>query len=69
MKRKEFIEPVEVQQVENGFILSTGSNCDRTREQHVFQSFIELVNFLNNHFTHREKNIFVDNNESLITLK
>ena len=69
-KKQEFIEPAQIQQVENGFCVITGSNCDlRGKETYVFQSFIELVNFLNNHFTHREGNIFVDNNESSITLK
>jgi len=63
-KRKEFIEPVEIQQVENGFILYTGARCNNLREQYVFQTLAELQEFLSDHFTHRNDIIEVDNYSS-----
>jgi len=66
--RKE-VKNVEIQQTENGYVLMSGLNCE-LRERYVFQSFTELVNFLNNHFTFRNEYIFNDINSQIsITLK
>lgn len=68
--RKE-VKNVEIQQTENGYILRTGLFCtNEKRDEYVFQSFTELVNFLNIHFTFRNENIYPDvNNQYTITLK
>lgn len=68
--RKE-VKNVEIQQTENGYILFIGLNCtSEFRERYVFQSFTELVNFLNNHFTFRNESIYNDYNaQTSITLK
>lgn len=68
--RKE-VKNVEIQQTENGYILFVGLNCSNEfRERYVFQSFTELVNFLNNHFTFRNESIYNDyNGQNSITLK
>jgi len=70
-KEKQYVEQLEIIQTENGFIVIIGSTCSGTiRERYVFQSFTELVNFLNDHFTHRDENIFSDYiNQTAITLK
>jgi hypothetical protein len=69
MSRKSDAEIVEIQQVENGYLVFVGASCHH-RERMVFQSFCELVNFLNTNFTHREEVLFVDyNQQSTITLK
>jgi len=68
MKQKES-EVVEIRQVENGYMVHVGSKCE-VREMMVFQSFTELVNFLNQHFTFRNENIYMDvTNQYTITLK
>ncbi|MFY7938484.1 MAG: hypothetical protein ACOVOQ_13970 [Flavobacterium sp.] len=68
MKQKES-EVVEIQQVENGYMVHVGSKCE-VREMMVFQSFTELVNFLNENFTFRNENIWGDlNNQLSIVLK
>lgn len=59
MQRKT-VESVEITQNENGYSLYVGLNCSNIREKFVFQSFTELVNFLNNHFTYRNESIFID---------
>jgi len=67
MKQKES-EVVEIRQVENGYMVHVGSKCE-VREVKVYQSFTELVNFLNENFTFRNENIWVDyNNQITITL-
>lgn len=68
--RKE-IKNVEIQQIENGYIVQIGINCSgEFRDRHVFQSFTELINFLNIHFTFRNELIYVDyNNQNSIVLK
>lgn len=70
-KEKQYVDEVEIIQTENGFIAVVGSACSGSiRERYVFQSFTELVNFLNEHFTHRNNSIFADYNEQTeITLK
>jgi hypothetical protein len=69
MQRKT-IEQVEIRQNENGYSLYIGPNCSNIREKFVFQSFTELVCFLNNHFTFRNELIYNDfNNQLSITLK
>lgn len=67
---KKIVESVEITQHENGYSLYVGSNCSNIREKYVFQSFTELVCFLNNHFTFRNELIYNDlNNQVSITLK
>jgi len=68
---KKEVRNVEIQQTENGYILHIGLNCSlESCERYVFQSFCELVNFLNIHFTFRNEMILTDNNyQSAITLK
>lgn len=64
-KKKEFIEPVEITQVENGYYVITGSDCDRAnQERYVFQTLEELKDFLSDHFTHREEIIQLDSYSS-----
>jgi hypothetical protein len=68
---KKEVKNVEIHQTENGYILRTGSFCaNERRDEYVFQSFTELVNFLNQHFTFRNENIYMDvTNQYTITLK
>jgi len=70
-KEKQYVDELEIIQTENGFIAVLGSACAGSiRERYVFQSFTELVNFLNNHFTHRDENIYNDYfNQTSIILK
>jgi hypothetical protein len=70
-KEKQYVDEVEIIQTENGFIAVVGSACSGSRrERYVFQSFTELVNFLNEHFTHRDENIYNDFiNQTSIILK
>ncbi len=63
-KRKEFIEPVEISQVENGFLLYAGAMCSNLRERYVFQTLAELQEFLSDHFTHRNDDIEIDSYSS-----
>jgi len=63
-KRNEEIEPVEIRQVENGYVLMMGYNCNTVKTQLVFQSWAELAEYLNEHFTYRNDNISVDNYNS-----
>lgn len=64
------VEQVEILQNENGYSLYVGANCSNIREKYVFQSFTELVNFLNNYFTFRNESIYNDyNGQNSITLK
>lgn len=72
MKRQnDYVEEVTIQQVENGYLVYIGSGCNVAPQQRsVFQSFTELVNHLNNHFTYRDENIHNDYiNQTSITLK
>jgi len=68
---KKEVKNVEIRQTENGYVLRTGLFCtNENRDEYVFQSFTELVNFLNHHFTFRNENIYMDvNNQYTITLK
>jgi hypothetical protein len=70
-RKKEFVTPVRIAQEENGYILDVGfTNCGAPDEKYVFQSFTELVNFLNEHFSFRNDNIFQDmQGQLMITLK
>lgn len=63
-KRKEQVDIVEIRQVENGYTIMVGSNCEGTREVYVFQTFSELKVFLSEHFTHREDTIEEDSYSS-----
>lgn len=70
-EKKEYIEQVQIIQEKNGYIIIVGSACSsELPHKLVFQSFTELVNFLNEHFTYRNELIFTDyNNQISITLK
>jgi hypothetical protein len=69
-KQNEYVEDVSIQQEENGYSVIVGSSCSGIRHRYVFQTFTELVNFLNEHFTHRNDFIFTDYKEqTAITLK
>jgi hypothetical protein len=70
-KEHNYAEEISIQQLENGYMIIIGSACTGTfRERYVFQSFTELVNFLNEHFTHREEIIYTDcKNQDSIELK
>lgn len=59
MRNKGFIEPLTIEQVENGFAVRVGAErC--TAPVYVFQTLEELISFLSQHFTHRSQNIKVD---------
>lgn len=64
-KRKEQVEIVEIRQVQNGYTIMVGSNCQGIRELYVFQTFAELTVFLSEHFTHRQDDIEEDSYSSL----
>jgi hypothetical protein len=66
-KQNDYVEDVLIQQEENGYSVMVGSSCNGIRKKYVFQTFSELVNFLNQHFTHREELIYTDsiNNDSI----
>ena len=59
--------PVQIDQVRNGFIVSQRDlrrgDCAVT-EDHVFQTFAELVNHLAAHFTHRADGVASDKVDS-----
>jgi hypothetical protein len=69
--KQQYVTPVRISQEENGYVLDVNfQSCGVPDERHVFQSFTELVNFLNEHFTYRNEIIFADYpNQSLINLK
>jgi len=55
------VEQVDITQVENGYILMSGSMCGANhRDRYVFQTFNELVDFLKDHFHYRNSDILVD---------
>jgi hypothetical protein len=65
-RKKEYCSPVRISQEENGFTLELGwTNCSGETERYVFQSFTELVNHLNEHFTFRNESIYADFNAQL----
>lgn len=67
-RKNDYCTPVRISQEENGFILEL--DCSAEIEKHVFQSFTELVNFLNEHFTFRNSSIYADfENQPNINLK
>jgi hypothetical protein len=53
-------EQVEIVQVDNGYIIYIGANCSPIRERYIFQSFTELVMFLDKHFTFRSETVISD---------
>lgn len=66
---KNTIKQLQIYEIENGFKIEIGSRCTDNLEIYVFQSFTELVNFLNKYFKHRNDNILIDyNNQTSITL-
>jgi hypothetical protein len=61
-------ECVEIRQVENGYMVNVGSKCE-VREIMVFQSFTELINFLNVNFLFRNNEVYQDySNQTSIVL-
>ena len=53
-KQKQYIQEVRIEQVENGFVLTSGEMCN-SKDRFVFQTMAELTNFLKEHFKHREE--------------
>lgn len=59
------LSPVQITQVRNGFLLHEPSSFTRegprsVDDQYVFQTFAELLAFLNEHFTHRALSVIND---------
>ncbi len=50
---------IEIQQVKNGYILRDNRNpsIDSTN---VFQTMAELLNYVGEHFTHRQQEVLTD---------
>lgn len=68
--QKENVQPIEIVQIANGYAVHIGNATGCIKESYVFQSFTELVNFLNGHLTYRNDNIYTDYNEQVsITLR
>jgi hypothetical protein len=55
-------ENVEILQVDNGYMVHVGSKCE-VREIMVFQSFTELINFLNVNFSFRNNELLSADND------
>lgn len=67
--KKEHPQQVDIAQENNGYIVYVGGSCSTERDRYVFQSFTELVIFLDNHFTHRGELLIQDYpNQLAITL-
>lgn len=47
---------IEIQQVKNGYIIRDSRN-DSTN---VFQTMAELLNYVSEHFTHRQQEVLTD---------
>ena len=62
-KQKQYIQEVQIEQCENGFVLMSGQMCN-SRDRFVFQTMAELTKFLEDHFTHREDDIEIDSYSS-----
>ena len=61
--QKQYIQEVQIEQCENGFVLMSGQPCG-SRDRFVFQTYAELTKFLKEHFTHREDDIDIDSYSS-----
>lgn len=70
-RKKDYCMPVRISQEGNGYILELGwSSCSAETDRFVFQSFTELVNYLNDHFDFRNELIYTDmSNQISINLK
>lgn len=72
MKKINVVSECSIREIENGYQVSIGAECTGNfREIYVFQSFTELVNFLNQIFKHRADMLMSDyqNQTSIILNK
>jgi hypothetical protein len=61
MKSKIKENQCSIIEVENGYQIRIGAECSGTyREMYVFQSFTEMVNFLNTFFDFRNELLYSD---------
>ncbi len=61
MKSKIKENQCSIIEVENGYQIRIGAECSGTyREMYVFQSFTEMVNFLNTFFEFRNELLYSD---------
>jgi hypothetical protein len=53
---------IEIQQVKNGYIVrdNTPNASMSVNPAMVFQTMAELLNYIGEHFTHRQQNILTD---------
>lgn len=49
---------IEINQVKNGYILRKSQTT--TDSTHVFQTMAELLNYVSEHFTHRQQEVLTD---------
>jgi len=52
---KKRVEQVRIEQVDNGYFVYVGSECDGSLEQYAFESMYGVLHFLNTHFTLRNE--------------
>ena len=71
MKAKKTNEQCTIAQIENGYSIRIGAECSGNyRETYVFQSFTEMVNFLNELFAYRNEYLVSDYvNQTNINIK
>ena len=56
-------DPICIRQVSNGYTVETFTVADHAIPDNdllVFQSFAELVNYLEEHFSHRGREVLID---------
>ena len=63
-KHKQYVQQVKIEQVENGYYLEVGLNCNSAPEVNVFQTMAELTKFLEDHFKYRQDDIEIDSYSS-----
>lgn len=70
MKAQKTNEPCSIIQIENGYQIRTGLECSGNfRETYVFQSFTEMVIFLNKYFDFRNEYLISDYpNQTSVTI-
>jgi len=70
MKAKKTNEQCTIVQIENGYSIRIGAECSgHYRETYVFQSFTEMINFLNQYFDFRNNYLLSDyQNQTSINL-
>ncbi len=51
---------IEIQQVKNGYILRDTVKNGTTDYVLVFQTMAELLNYISEHFTHRQQEVLTD---------